>query len=354
MQATRSVAFDGQDLCVIVVDAGSRSGVVTFGTWLQQPLQQRPASAAKGFGEGIFTSRGIDELHIVPRRNHWYQSPEMADAARLAREFCQGRQAVTYGSSMGGYGAALFSARLGVPAVCLAPQFSLDPAVAPWETRWREDAKSIQHFDTAAMTRYGRATGFLFYDPFTRMDAMQAALFRGRSDFCFIPCALSGHATAAAVNRIYGLKRLVDDVLGGTFQPSSFSAARRIYGRHDDDHYLALLYISSKTRHAKVAAWAEARLLARESRVGLKALSALTAFEKRRQQPERAAHWAAIAAAQEPPTAANCLVAARLANEAKLPLRARALLERGLELAPWNAMLRRELDSLPAEATPQQ
>ena len=145
--------------------------------------------------------RGIDELHIIPRRNHWYQTPEMDAATEIARKFARARNVVTYGSSMGGYGSALMSARLGVPAISLAPQFTLDAAIAPWESRWREDARAIGNFDSDAMTQDGMPGGYLFYDPFTTLDAKQVALFRGRSKFTFMPCAFSGHATSALAER---------------------------------------------------------------------------------------------------------------------------------------------------------
>lgn len=100
----RHILFDSEDLCVIGATQAADRGVITFGTWLGQPHGGRPATALRGFGEGVFVNDGIDELHIVPRRNNWYQTPDLAQATLIARDFARTRNVVTYGSSMGGMG----------------------------------------------------------------------------------------------------------------------------------------------------------------------------------------------------------------------------------------------------------
>lgn len=343
----RSVIFDGDDVCVLTATQSASKGVITFGPWLQQPLRDRPAPTAKGFGDGIFVGRAIDEFHVIPRRNHWYQSPEMIEVERLARSFAASRTVITYGSSMGGYGAALLAAYLGVPAIALAPQFSLDPIIAPWETRWREEVKQIEDFASDALTSRGLASGYLFYDPFTALDAKQAKLFRGRSNFTFVPCAFSGHATSAMVNRTYSLKRLVDEVLEGTFSVSEFVAARRRSERESNDMYVAVLYVQAVARRkSEVAAWAERRLKHLEGRLGAKSLRTLFAFETRRGRKDLAAVWAQAASRLTPATAGDCFIAARLATHANLRDEARAILRHGLTIAPANGALKRELASL--------
>ena len=343
----RSVVYDGDDLCVLLSSQGANNGVITFGSWLRHPLQDRPAVTAKGFGDGVFVNRGVDELHVVPRRNHWYQSAEMDEVERLAHSFAASRKVVTYGSSMGGYGAALMSAQLGVPAVALAPQFTLDAEIVPWETRWREDVGMIERFDTEAMTRRGPASGYLFYDPFTVLDSRQVNLFRGCSNLTFVPCPFSGHATSSLVNRIYSLKRLVLEVLDGSFSVAKFIETRRSSGRERDDMYVAMLYVQAVNRKkATVEAWAETRLNALEGQLGAKALRTLYSFEMHRGRKDLAAGWAEAASRLSPATAGDCFVAAKLATHAKLYDKAREILSHGLSIAPSNMALRRELASL--------
>ena len=343
----RSVVYDGKDLCIICAADGARKGVITFGPWLQNPLGTRSCVTAKGFGDGAFIKRGIDEFHVVPRRNHWYHSPEMAEVEKLARSFAATRKVITYGSSMGGYGAAVMSARLGVPAVALAPQFTLDADIAPWETRWREEAQAIGAFDNGATSRDGAASGYLFYDPFTSLDAGQASLFRARSNFTFVPCPFSGHATSAMVNRTYSLRRVVSDVLDGTFSTAEFLAARRAYDRGSDDMYVAMFYVRASARKKAAAAdWAADRLLQLDSRLGAKSLRTLFTFEMRRGRKDLAKSWAKAASQLEPATPGDCFIAARLATHAELRDEARQILRHGLAISPANVALKRELEAL--------
>jgi len=248
---------------------------------------------------------------------------------------------------MGGYGAALLSARLGVPALALAPQFTLDAGIAPWETRWRDEVKAIKEFPTEALTSRGLASGYLFYDPFTTLDAKQANLFRGRSHFTFVPCPFSGHATSAMVNRTYSLKRLVGEVIEGTFSVSEFVAARRRSERESNDMYVAMLYVQAVSRKkSRVAAWAEQRLQILDGSLGAKSLRTLFAFEMRRGRKDLATGWAKAASQLTPATAGDCFIAARLATHANLQDEAREILRHGLTIAPANGALKRELASL--------
>ena len=80
-----SVLYDGKDVIVYVGSNGSKRGVITFGGWRQDPFGNRPAASAQGFGEGAFLKHGIDEFHVVPRANHWYQTDEMKAVEELAR-----------------------------------------------------------------------------------------------------------------------------------------------------------------------------------------------------------------------------------------------------------------------------
>ena len=342
-----TTVFDSDDLCVIASDNGASKGVITFGTWLRQPNLNNPAATLRGFGHGVFLGFGMDELHIIPRRNHWYQTPDLADATRIARDFAQTRKVVTYGSSMGGYGAALMSARLGVPAVSLAPQYSLDAEIAPWETRWREDAAAIAHFDSDAMSRDGLPSGYLFYDPFTTLDAKQASLFRPESNFTFMPCAFSGHSTSFMVNRSYSLKRLVREVLDDSFSVPQFYAERRAYDRRHDDVYISGLYVrAAATNKRAIADWAARQLQQMKDQLGAKSIRALYFFETRRGRKDLAGVWTKAASALTPRTPGDCFIAARLAIKGDLHDDARRILQHGLTLAPANLAIRRELAAL--------
>lgn len=342
----RTILFDGTDLVVISREAGRGRGVITFGPWSVNPLRASPVTGARGFGERSFGKFGLDELHVIPRRNHWYNCAERNEALRHAARFAGTRDVVTYGSSMGGYGAALFSALLGVPGIIIAPQFSLSPDVAPFEVRWREDYARIAQFDSAAICRDAPATGFLFYDPFTKLDALQAGLFRGRANCAFVPCPFSGHATAAMINRVYGLGRLASEIVDRQFSVAAFIEGRRA-GRRDDHLYLSLLYIRARSRgRDALADQLHARLSAGRDQMGLKAISALFAFAMQRKDRGGAAAWANLAAGRVHRKPGDWLVVSRMLQRVGETAQARETLRRGIASAPQNAVLLTELQKL--------
>lgn len=342
-QNLRTVIYDGKDVCVYACLDRSKRGVITFGGWRQEPFGSRPATTGKGFGEGAFLKHGIDEFHVVPRANHWYQSDEMKAVEDLARSFSETRTVVTYGSSMGGYGAVLFASRLGVPALSFAPQFSLSPEVVPWEIRWREDAEKIDRFDSDAIARGGRARGYLFYDPFTKLDAAQANLFRENTDLSFIPVAFSGHATIAAVNMFYPLR----DVLDQSFTRQKFQAVRQRDGRTRSDTYVAGLYRQAILRKGKRAEiWAAKELKQRIGTLNAKALRDLYFFEVRRREKSKANVWAQAALRLVPADSGDCFVLARIAIHADMKEDAKRLLEHGLTFAPNNKVIQQMLAQL--------
>ena len=87
-------------------------------------------------GEKVFLKYRLNTVFVTSRGAHWYQYKDSPAAGRAVREYCTkyGR-VITYGESMGAYGALAFS-RLIEPNLVLAysPQFSLDPVKVPSPT----------------------------------------------------------------------------------------------------------------------------------------------------------------------------------------------------------------------------
>ncbi len=83
MSINRLNIFDGIEISVFaLVDPAQGQGhekstIITFGSWLASPCSEVPIEQLRGFGQGAFVQRGIKEIHIIPRKNHWYQCAEM-------------------------------------------------------------------------------------------------------------------------------------------------------------------------------------------------------------------------------------------------------------------------------------
>ena len=129
-----------------------------------------------GYAEGFFWGHGMDVLSVKCRDNRWFQDLSPSDFQSVMDSLSYD-EVLSYGVSMGAYGALAFSRPIGARAAILfSPQFSPDPAFVPWETRWPEarGATSMQHPPPAGLidpkTRYA-----IIYDPRDVGDARHVA-----------------------------------------------------------------------------------------------------------------------------------------------------------------------------------
>ena len=148
-----------------------------------------------GWAEGFLTRRGLSAIYVSLARIDWFQCPDFLEAMRACGAFLQGRAVTVYGSSMGGY-AALLSARTLRADLCLAlsPQYSIDPAVVPFERRYNDYASQIGPFlhDLAGQAS-DACSHVVAYDPTHRLDARHLALIEQSHDVTRLPVYGAGH-----------------------------------------------------------------------------------------------------------------------------------------------------------------
>lgn len=101
---------------------------------------ERPDGYRLGWASRPLRNRGISHLCIKPKRVDWYRGADLHQAlAALARKrfFRQFRRVITYGGSMGGFGAMVFADLVGAHTVlALNPQTTLDLNKVPGENRF--------------------------------------------------------------------------------------------------------------------------------------------------------------------------------------------------------------------------
>jgi len=128
--------YRSDTLLVRTVVGADRSGwIVSF-----DHFRNEPGFAQQGFGEAFLRDEGYSAIHILCCDNRWYQYPDMLRACAAVRQAVAGAERVlTYGSSMGGYAALRLGRAVGATAtLAISPQYSIDPAKAPWEWRWNQ------------------------------------------------------------------------------------------------------------------------------------------------------------------------------------------------------------------------
>ncbi|MBR9650101.1 hypothetical protein [Thalassovita aquimarina] len=103
-----------------------------------EPPGQRPKKFRSGWGAEALRKHRVSCLCVKPKFADWYARPDLPEAlARLEEFFARFRRVITYGGSMGGFGALAFADLVGAhDVIALNPQSTLDRRKVPWENRF--------------------------------------------------------------------------------------------------------------------------------------------------------------------------------------------------------------------------
>ena len=240
--------FRSADLLVRKVGDHSQSCcVVTFDSFTDFRTLDRP-----GFGEGFLNGTGVDAIHIIPRENAWYQHPEMLDAMAAVHAATRSyARVVSYGSSMGGYAALRFGGVAGAQAaLALSPQYSIDPAIAPWEERWVEPGKHFRPVWEGKLPFPDMPEAYVAYDP-TNIDRKHIALLAKEIRFQRIGLNGGGHPVTGFLAEIGLLKQLILSVCDGSLDVSAYVAAVQARQMSSPQYLISLAEGMAGWRHDK-------------------------------------------------------------------------------------------------------
>lgn len=131
----------------------------------------------RGNGEKFFLSLGFNVIAVKPKWRTFYRTPDIMEflltlaASDTLKRF---PAVVTYGCSMGGYGAVAYAKVFDAAKVIAVSPFStLSPEIAPWEDRWPDQATTLDWSGPLAdaATEIGAAREALFIiDPLDWQD----------------------------------------------------------------------------------------------------------------------------------------------------------------------------------------
>ena len=216
--------------------------VVTFESYTDSRTLDRP-----GFGEAFFDANGIDAIHIVPRNNDWYQYQEIDEACRRVRALTASySHVVAYGQSMGGYGAIRLGGRVGAQmALAISPQFSIDPAVVPFEPRWAGDSARIDFGTERSAGHTFVAKAYVAYDPHD-LDARHVELYRPCTEIIDIRLPYCGHPASGFMVDTGILQQAILDLCHGALDIPALRARARL-ARHTSPILYANL--AARCRH---------------------------------------------------------------------------------------------------------
>jgi hypothetical protein len=191
--------------------------VINFEFWWPTPSLEDPPTAGE-----FFTARGINFVGVRGARNDWFQDDEILDVIGAVRTATDGGRRVGYGGSMGGFAVINFAHDLGLESlVAVSPQFSIDRAKVPFETRWADEAAAIafrhDRIDQVAPIR----RGYVIYDP-TTIDAEHVRLIRGRHPIAPIELRFAGHDPLRMLNQAGVAAELLIGLVTGPFDRPAF------------------------------------------------------------------------------------------------------------------------------------
>lgn len=242
----RQELFRSKDLAVRRVGTAGGTIVVTFDSFTNVPDLDRAS-----FGEHFLAREGIDAVHVVNRLNRWYQHEEMAEVLAIVAAATRGYDRVfTYGSSMGGYAALRFARMLGADAaIALSPQFSVDPRVVPWESRWQPDIAQIR-FDELPFAPAARQ--YVFFDPRDAADNRHAAMIAAAGPTVAVTLPNAGHPVGALLAETGALQWGLRAIIADTFDERGLRQQVRA-GRRKSQHFYYTLAHSVGARRPRLA-----------------------------------------------------------------------------------------------------
>ncbi|MDJ0390416.1 tetratricopeptide repeat protein [Roseomonas sp. E05] len=172
---------------------------------------QRRQFAARSVAEKL----GLPAIGVVAKEPNWFPQHEMAlltpAILRTSQNF---RRVVAYGFSMGGYAALKYSRAFAADyVIAFSPQWSIDPAIAPWETSY---VRYLRPFHKGMEIGPGDVSGsiYIVYDDL-HADTKNANKIAEVAPVNRIVARHLGHATWDAMLSSAAMGRLIQHVIDG-------------------------------------------------------------------------------------------------------------------------------------------
>lgn len=199
----------------------------------------------------------LDVMAVQTARRDWYVSHRSAALAEALTQLTQGYADVMLsGFSMGAYAALLYSRAAHARRVlAVSPQYSIDPAVAPFDTMRHHKFRLIgRPMPLPQDMGDTQVRGLLVYDPAIGADRQHAALIAAHFPN-LSRCALphGGHPATGALNDAGAVGVVSDMVITDAIDPGTIRALHRKV-RPQSARYRLRLALAASERHPARAA----------------------------------------------------------------------------------------------------
>lgn len=220
---------------------------------IDEPVKREP------WAYGLARARGWGSLGVMIKRKDWFRCPQLWAVLEHLRDeglFASYPDVSMYGSSMGGFGAALFAELSpGCTVLAMAPQSTLAQDIAPFENRYRH-ARTFADWTTGPWRDASigiRAAGkaYLLFDPEVPQDRLHVQRLAGDNTI-LLPCPHMTHKLPPMFKRMNILKDLaIHGLTGELTEPQFYQLIR---ARRDAIPYvMSLATTAAKRGHARLA-----------------------------------------------------------------------------------------------------
>ena len=193
------------------------------------------------WGRAFAEKLGLPALGFVSRTGtNWYPEADMIAAIKAAKKItAKYKRIVTYGSSMGAYGALKYSRRLKATAcAAFGPQFSIDPDDIDAIIYTRFYRKDV-HVAMAIKEKDVCDNAYLFYDPINAFDRNNASAITAKAPQThLIPLPYAGHECIKVFAGSQAAQELFQNCLDGNTAALGLQA--RTLRAHSSARYAGL------------------------------------------------------------------------------------------------------------------
>ncbi|CAM3187162.1 hypothetical protein SAMN04488021_12026 [Paracoccus aminovorans] len=202
----KHILADHADYRITLLQAGNAPAarvVVSFGG---QPSDLSDV----GFGSSFALENGWDNIFVAQRHGTQYQGLSLQDFRAAVQPVIQGRDAITYGASLGGYCALYYGGVIDARILAAAPML---PAWKPLRIRRYADLE-IRHLELAQAPRSSRSPVVLF-DPERRQDhfLVNRMVRPAYPDVRLVRIPFAGHTVLLTLAEMRCLKPLIRGII---------------------------------------------------------------------------------------------------------------------------------------------
>ncbi|OWU81677.1 hypothetical protein ATO6_23630 [Oceanicola sp. 22II-s10i] len=234
MPPPKEIFYEDEDILIETCLFDTPSVVFSFSSFI------REGEPYKAFGYPFLPREGFSAVYFTAKVGHWWQMRNMPDLVSAVEDRCAAyADRVTYGSSMGGYGALHFASPLGAQrAIAVVPQVHIADPHLSRRPEWDEELAKRQIFfdDISASLGSAPVELKLLYDPRFARDMYSARLLASFYPVQNYLAPFMGHRLLAALKEAGLLERVITGMLSGRLEPDEFRTMIRKV-RSGDERY---------------------------------------------------------------------------------------------------------------------